>query len=1260
MTERHLSPQRRYAALAAIFLGIVCYGGGPLFALDWSAPSGTVDYKMVSLAHISPERGKELLAQLGIGTVSRMPGTNSLLVTAEAGELRKVVTVLGIVDSTEEYSIQRLGPATSADKLPSRDRIADAVGNMVIGTFANPPHSTSKVKAIIDTHGGVVWAIAPLFQLQDIRLAIELGPDVLKQRKESAQYARAGAAAPTVQAADMGGPSAGEKSQQPEKIHSAQPGADRPGQTVMPKDMEERLRQLRQRAIEAQAKHQSAPVAETPAAVPTSDTKAPPDTSTSQTQTQPETPATAAETQPGTPVTPPQTPPVPAPVPEPAPAQSSSLLGQSNTESAAPSEPNVPQTTPENTPGTPEPAKPAPVEQPALKPGQIVPPEAGKSPESGSPLAAPAPDAKITAPEIKITAPEAKTTAPETKTAASEVKAASPSAQPTSAPALYEPGEFPNGDRVINLTLPEKLPVIQLLDLVGKYLNLSYVYDPAKVTGDVTVKLNGNLQGQMRVKDLYLLLESVLQFKELVMTRHKDNIVKIVPKAEIMNIDPELVSPECRTVDAGDSVVSRVFNLKYIDTVSADNLLQQMGLSERVTSVAESKTLIVTAYAHRMARIEQLLSLVDKPGEPRLFRFKQLRYTMAQSLAEKVKALAEQLESVTVTVGEAEATTAAAARLPGETDVAWKARMARIRAATAAAAAARGPTVPGRPPMAEAKPGVYLDADERTNRILMIGIKAQLDVVNQLVETLDVEQQELRTLELYRIKHVDADEVAKKLQELGVISKLPESATLGQNRNPSQSRITGPTATATPRPTSPTPETPAVEVTESGVVGEPQVVVVESTNSLLVNATLEQHAKIASIIEYVDSEMDVGEIPYKIYPLENSTPDHLAEVLQSLIQETMEEKNKEGKIEKTVISKEEKIKIVPDPNTYSLVVYASKKNQEWIQSLVKQLDKRRPQVLIDVTLVEVTKTDAFNYDLNLIQSIPNLTATSGITGTIIPGGATGAGAITSSDIINKLNTTGRDRFIDLQSDSGQGTAFYGDRHINALLTAMQSKNYGRVLAKPKLLVNDNELGNIKTADITYIEKTSAIPVNSGAAGNQTTLVQTSKDFQEYQAGIEMNITPHISEGDLLRLVIELTRSDFRETASVDRPPNKTESSVKTAVTVPDGSTIILGGMIKLNQHKGGSKVPLLGDIPLIGTLFRSVNNANTESKLYVFVKAEIIRPAASLTGGMEDLEKLSEKNRTAFEKHELEFQNYQDWPGVKSKAIRPPKVLDAD
>ena len=626
---------------------------------------------------------------------------------------------------------------------------------------------------------------------------------------------------------------------------------------------------------------------------------------------------------------------MPAAAPEPAPVSSASSLGQAEGETVDSNElaglataGAPPQDVAPELQTAPKPLASEPV---TLQPGQVVPPELQPIPT------------------------------PEKEAESKTLKAESPTPVRAAVDASsYEPAAFPNGDQEIKLTLPERLPVIQLLDLVGKYLNLSYVYDPAKVTGEVTLKLNGNLQGSMKVKDLYLLLESVLQFKDLVMTRHNGNVVQIVPKTDVMTIDPEIVTPESRVVEAGDTVVTRVFSLKHIDTASVENLLQQMGLSVGVSSMAESGTVIITAYSHRMARIEHLLDMVDKPGVPRQFKFRQLRYTMAQTLAEKVKALAEQLQSVTVTVGgdvTGSTASAAAARLPGESEAAWRARLVRIKAAEAQAAArSRQPGMPSEP-----KPGVYLDADERTNRILMIGVEEQLNIVEKLVDTLDVEQQDLRSLELYRILHVDADEVARKLQELGIISKVPESTAPGRITGSSRTPI--PTATQ-PRPATPTPEVPMIaEVTEGGIVGEPQVVVVESTNSLLVNATAEQHATIASIIEYVDSEMDVDEMPYKIYPLENSTPGHLAEVFESLIQETIEQQNKEGKIEKTVIGRDERVKIVPDPNTYSLVVYASKKNQEWISSLIKQLDKRRPQVLIDVTLVEVTKNDTFDYDL---------------------------------------------------------------------------------------------------------------------------------------------------------------------------------------------------------------------------------------------------------------------------------------------------------
>jgi general secretion pathway protein D len=1159
MTERHFLSKRRHKVLFVVLLGLCMLCNGSAWASEQGVLFAGADERFVPLKHISPERARDFLSRLNLATASRMPGTNALLVTGNPENLQKAAALLGLVDAPTDFQIKEIGPASSASDLPSTERIAAAVGNICIGSFAHPPRDMGMPRAILDVHNGSVWAIAPMFQVQDIALAVELGPQVLEQRKATAgtsQTALASQPRPTQESPKTGFSvpfEAGKNSADSEKI-------------TLPDDMQRKLLETRLLAAELNTDRLVMPSF---AAVP----------------------PRALET-------------------ERHPLALDLALGQADAGQDAPAIPGQPAGLTER-----------PDEQTPLRPGQVVPAESGDTPDAVQPVTATEPTEPIP---------------PEPN---------------------YDPLAVSEDDRIVNLNLPEKLPVIQLLDLVGKYLNLDYIYDPAKISGEVTLKLNGDLRGSMKVKDLYLLLESVLKFQGLAMTRHKGNLVTIVPVTEALDADPILMGSGGRDVEAGDVVVTSVFTLKHIDTASAENLLSNMKLYIGLTPIPESGTLIITAYAHRMARIEQLLAMVDKPGEPRKFRFRQLRYTMAANLAEKVKALAEQLESVTVTVG-ADETTAPLTKAPGESEVAFRQRVARQRVQQAAAARRVG-TTGAQAAEQTAKPGVYLDADERTNRILMIGVKDQLDVVEDLIDSLDVAQQDLTSMKLYRIKHVDAEEVSRKLYELGIITKVPETSTssriTGGQRTSTDSRSAAQVAAAARAAAAVNAPTAALaqEITEVGPVDEPQVVVVESTNSLLVNATPEQHERIETIINYVDSETLADEIPYKIYPLENSSPDHLATVLQSLIQETTETQDPEGKIQTSVTKRrEEEITIVPDPNTYSLIVYATKKNQEWIANLVKQLDKRRPQVLIDVTLVEITKTDAFNYDLNLIQSIPDLTATSGLTGSIVEG-------VTSADIMTRLSDSGRSQFADMQWDGDQFRAFYGDKHINALLTAMQSKNYGRVLAKPKILVNDNEPGTIKTTDTTYVEKTSSIPVSSGGAGNETSLIQTAVDYTPYEAGITLDITPHISEGDLLRLDIGLVRSDFLTTEDPKKPPNTTASELTTAVTVPDGSTIILGGLLKLNQNKGGKKVPILGDIPLLGGLFRGVNNSDKQSKLYIFVKAEVIRPDASSGHAMEELERLSERNRLAFEQHEKEFQNHQDWPGIKPKPVDPERVLEA-
>jgi type II secretory pathway component GspD/PulD (secretin) len=621
----------------------------------------------------------------------------------------------------------------------------------------------------------------------------------------------------------------------------------------------------------------------------------------------------------------------------------------------------------------------------------------------------------------------------------------------------------------------------------------------------------------------------------------------------------------------------------------------QLGL--KIRQVPETGTLIVTGYAYRMARIEELLGVVDKPGPPKKFEFRQLEYTQAKALAPKVKTLAEQLGTITVTVAAAAAVPAPSGRPPR----------------------GRPPPRPRAPaPVAKpAKPSVYLDADERTNRIMMIGLEDQLKIVNKLIDTLDVEQQDLRSLHSYYIKYVDAMEVRDKLAELGIIG--------------------------------------AARATEA-LVEEPQVVIIEATNSLLVNATPEQHAQIQLIIGYVDAETAETTIPYLIYPLENQDPEELATVLNQLVQETITGKDAKGaKIERTTKRLEEDVVIIADAKTYSLIVYASKKNQQWISSLIRQLDEYRPQVLLDVTLVEIMKDNEFSYDVDLISQMTT--------------GARGMLKFTE-DAGTFLSPFPRRHVLEAVTGAGLGEdhksagakGFFGREHIQALFKLMAYRGYGRVLARPKLLVNDNEEGTITTKEQEYVAQTQT---NIVPTGTGTTTTQSSVSFQSYDAGITLTIQPHISKGDQLRLQITLNRTDFSGDAktivvgadTVPVPRNTVASDVTTVVTVPDGKTIILGGLERVKQNKGGGKLPLLGDIPLIGGLFRDGSVTSTQSRLYVFVKAHVLRPGEE-TEGLSDIEVVSMKNRSTFEKYEKEMQEYELWPGIKPKPLDPLRILE--
>ena len=1220
-SKRILSRLVNSFILAVILLPV----SNTLFAADEGPVVVEPRFRVFALKHISTEQAKNILAEAELGTVSQLPADSMILVTGQPRQLIKASAVLKLFDAETPVVMKAILPASAAGKLPSNEQIAEEIGNMAIGSFSNPPGGVGKDKAIIDVHNDSVVVIATAEKLAAIIEAIGRSDSngSIKQLQK-------------------------EKYEVPEPV---QPKIDPVAEVKL-----ERVKAEFQK-IKAELNGRNGSYVSTQAGADTND----PETSglfdklldslddvekkiAELSQPAPNVPEpNKSPIQPEAPITPPE---------KKAPNEPSTALKQPVEAVKEVAKEAAKEVAKE---AVKEVAKEAvkEVEKPdltAVRKKPVAEKIATKLTSKREPNAVPE-KVTVEVEEPNQVAPilqEEPNTVPEVVEPNTTTKVI----KPATANGPYQPELATIGDEKLELDMPPKINIIDLLDLVGKYLNLDYMYDPIDITGlkgEVTLVL----QGPIKIKELYPLAESVLRFKGYVTTR-RGNLITIVPMIKVSNVDAPIVDPDNPEVQVGNVIITKIFELKHIETASAQSLLSAMKLGVSVSPIASIRTLIVTGYAYRMERIESLLNMIDKPGEQKEFRSRELKFTMANTLAAKVKTLAEQLGTVSITISVPTSTTPARPTVPGRR--------------TPAPRPPTRPTTPS-PTAAPAKPTVYLDADERTNRILMIGLEEQLSVVEKLIDALDVEQQDLRTLRLYEIQHVDAEEVRTKLSELGLISAGTGRGAAASSRAPART----PTVAGRPPTTSRPPTSRLTTPSRTGAIQEPlaeepQVVIIEPTNSLLVNGTAEQHVRIAVIIGYVDAEQEEsGQNPYVIYPLENQDPEELAGVLEKLISETITEKSGTGadsKVVRTTTKTREKIEediiIVPDPKTYSLIVYASKKNQQWLSSLIEELDQYRPQVLLDCTLVEINRDDEFAYDLDIISQItPGADTMQYLSGgNLLP-------KFSRKTIFEAINTgAGLGNY-----PGAGGQAFLAKGQIQTLFKIMEYRGYGRVLARPKLLVNDNEEGTITTEDTIYIaeKQTKYIPTTTTSTQNQYA-PDTTVTFKPYNAGIELTIQPHISKGDQLQLTISLNRTDFdlagEKTVNIGgedfpKPLDTSMSNVQTIVTVPNGKTIILGGLEKTTQSKGGGKVPILGDIPLIGGLFRNASNASVQSRLYVFVKAHILRPGEEFTG-ISDIEVVSLKNRATFEKYEKEMQEYEDWPGIKPKPMEPLQVLEAD
>lgn len=297
------------------------------------------------------------------------------------------------------------------------------------------------------------------------------------------------------------------------------------------------------------------------------------------------------------------------------------------------------------------------------------------------------------------------------------------------------------------------------------------------------------------------------------------------------------------------------------------------------------------------------------------------------------------------------------------------------------------------------------------------------------------------------------------------------------------------------------------------------------------------------------------------------------------------------------------INIEAHDQTNSIVMSGSPHIIDDLESVIVDLDIRRAQVLVEAIIIEVTDSRAKELGVQwLFQGEDS--GTTPVGGVNFSGGASGTGS--TPGIVSLL--AGDDVAAAAASGIkgaaiGLGKISDGAFSFASLVTALASDTESNILSTPSLLTLDNEEASILVGQ--------EIPVVTGSTASSTN-TNPFQTITRQEVGIKLLFTPQINEGDAVQLNIEQEVSSLSpSTDAADVITNK--RTISTTVLVNDGATIVLGGLIDDQVSEQSAKVPLLGDIPILGRLFRSDSTSKVKSNLMVFIRPTIVRDQNTLS-----------------------------------------------
>jgi general secretion pathway protein D len=398
----------------------------------------------------------------------------------------------------------------------------------------------------------------------------------------------------------------------------------------------------------------------------------------------------------------------------------------------------------------------------------------------------------------------------------------------------------------------------------------------------------------------------------------------------------------------------------------------------------------------------------------------------------------------------------------------------------------------------------------------------------------------------------------------------------------------------------------------TGGKSDPRVVADDRTNSIIVSGDVKARKRLINLVERMDSELESSGNTRVIF-LNYAKSEDLVKVLQGVSASIQAEEKGATKSRQTS-SREVSIDSHQDSN--ALVITAEPDMMRSLEEVIRQLDVRRAQVLVEAIIVEVFEGDGTTLGVQWANEKGGGTQfNNGVVG--IGSLAVGINQAQDRVLEDTITTTSNGDVVPVPTSKTQ----LGDLSslasllggVNGLLLGGVKDGWGAVLQAVSTDTNSNLLA---TPHLTTMDNEEAffivgqeVPIITGSTtGSNNANPFQSVDRQE--VGIKLKVTPQINEGDAVQLLIEQEVSSVSGATSVDVIINKRE--IKTSVIVDDGGTIVLGGLIDDAVQESVSKVPLLGDIPILGNLFKSTSTSVSKRNLMVFIRPTIIRDGVTM------------------------------------------------